>query len=202
MHPCVAAACAAFFGLSHHAHASGGSALNPVRPSGLDILQIGDVPGTHGVPCPTAPSKIQFDGIVNVYADIFKIGSVIVTFFVPVAAPAPELEAAPEGTAADVPSIASSGGAFDPHAVPTLAATIATAIALVNNFDFKAHLDFMPELNFIVFFHPSTKYFPKRVKRRKYYFAASVAGSHNVALFTTVATKSSTIVFIPAAFKS
>jgi hypothetical protein len=131
--------------LSHHAHASVGSALNPVSPSGLDIRQIGNAPGTHGVPCPTAPSKIQFDGIVNVYAGIFKIGSVIVTFFVPVAAPELELEPEDAAPAEFAPSAASIGGAFDPHAVPTLAATIAKTIKLVTNLDFIAS------------FHPSTK---------------------------------------------
>jgi hypothetical protein len=87
-----------------------------------------------------------------VYAGILKIGSVIVTVFGPVAA-APELEVELEDaarTAEVVSSAASSGGAFDPHAVPTLAATIAAAIKLVNIFDFKANFNFVRELNFMV----------------------------------------------------
>src|ERR1019366_744349 len=83
--PWTAAACAAFLGLSDHPHASSGSALKPVSPSGLDIRQIGNGPGTHGVPWPTAPSNIQSAGMVRVYAGIFRTGSVMVAVFVPVA---------------------------------------------------------------------------------------------------------------------
>jgi hypothetical protein len=65
-----------------------------------------------------------------------------VAVFVPPAGGAGDAEDGAFVAAAESAS-ASTGGAFVPHAVPTLAAIIAMAITLVSNLEFKFNLDFI-----------------------------------------------------------
>ena len=71
----------------------------------------------------------------------------MVTFFVPVAGAEADIEVVADGAAEEAddgdvvaPSI---GGAFVPHAVPTLAAIIAAAIRPVSILDFKSKFEFI-----------------------------------------------------------